>query len=236
MLWQNVIKVVPYKVDANPMTDFQAAREAMVDCQVRPSDVTKYSIIDALLRTPREDYVPAEKQAVAYMGEHIAVSDSRVILDPRTFAKMLDAVSIGADDLVLDVACGTGYSTAVIAHLAQAVVALEDDANLANAASETLMEAGVDNAIVVNALLSSGAAKHGPYDIIVVQGAVEEFSDALTKQLKDGGRAVAIFADGAMGQCCIGTKSGDKITWRSDFDATAPLLEGFTKPETFSFA
>lgn len=218
------------------MTDFQAAREAMVDCQVRPSDVTKYAIIDALLRTPREVYVPAEKQAVAYVGEHIAVSPNRVILDPRTFAKMLDAVSIRADELVLDVACGTGYSTAVIASLAQAVVALEDDANLANTASETLAAQDVDNAIVVNALLSSGAAKHGPYDVIVVEGAIEEFSAPLAAQLKDGGRVVAIFTDGAMGQCRIGTKSGDKITWRSDFDATAPLLEGFTKPKTFSFA
>ncbi len=217
------------------MTDFQAAREAMVDCQVRPSDVTKYPIIDALLRTPREDYVPAEKQAVAYVGEHIAVSNKRVILDPRTFAKMLDAVSISSNELVLDVACGTGYSTAIIAHLAEAVVALEDDATLANAASETLTNAGVDNAIVVNATLGAGAPKHGPYCVIVIEGAVEEFPETLAKQLKNGGRAVAIFADGAGGKCMIGTKSGEHINWRADFDASAPVLEDFTKPKTFSF-
>ncbi len=217
------------------MTDFKAAREAMVDCQVRPSDVTKYPIIDALLRTPRENYVPADKQAVAYMGKHIAVSASRFILDPRTFAKMLDAVSIHPDDLVLDVACGTGYSTAIIAHLAQAVVALEDDATLANAASETLSDAGVDNAIVVNAMLSAGAPKHAPYDVIVIEGAIEVFSDTLAKQLKEGGRAVAIFAQGPAGQCYVGTKSGERINWRSEFDASAPLLDDFTKPETFSF-
>lgn len=217
------------------MTDFKAAREAMVDCQVRPSDVTKYPIIDALLRTPREEYVPADKQSVAYMGEHIAVSKNRVILDPRTFAKMLDAVSIGSEDLVLDVACGTGYSTAIIAHLAQVVVALEEDATLANTASETLIAGGIDNAIVVNATLGAGAPKHGPYDVIVVEGAIEVFPDTLSKQLKDGGRVVAIFAEGAGGHCKIGVKSGDTISWRSEFDATAPLLEDFTKVETFSF-
>lgn len=217
------------------MTNFKAAREAMVDCQVRPSDVTKYPIIDALLRTPREDYVPVAKQPVAYVGEHISVSPNRSILDPRTFAKMLDAVSISSDELVLDVASGTGYSTAVIAHLAEAVVALEDDAALATVANQTLSDAGVDNAIVVNGALNTGAAKHGPYDVIVVEGAIETFSDALTKQLKDGGRAVAIFADGVAGQCYIGRKVGDRMNWRPEFDASAPMLDGFSKPETFSF-
>jgi protein-L-isoaspartate(D-aspartate) O-methyltransferase len=217
------------------MTDFKAAREAMVDCQVRPSDVTKYPIIDALLRTPREIYVPASKKSVAYMGEHISVSAKRSILDPRTFAKMLDAVAIRTDELVLDIASGTGYSTAVMAHLAEAVVALEDDAELAALANQTLSDAGVDNAIVVNAPLNAGAAKHGPYDVIVLQGAIETFPDALTKQLKDGGRVVAIFASGATGQCYIGKKVGTRINWRSEFDASAPMLDGFSKPKTFSF-
>ena len=90
------------------MTNFQTAREAMVDCQVRPSDVTKYPIIDALLKTPKEKYVPIEKQSIAYMGEHLTLSENRIILDPRIFAKMLDAVSIKSEELVLDVACGTG--------------------------------------------------------------------------------------------------------------------------------
>jgi len=217
------------------MTDFTAAREAMVDCQVRPSDVTKYPIIDALLRTPREIYVPADKQSVAYMGEHIAVSANRSILDARTFAKMLDAVSITADELVLDVACGTGYSTAVIAQMAEAVVAVEDDADLAKLASETLAEAGVDNAFVINAPLTGGAAKHGPYDVIVVEGAIEVFSDALANQLKDGGRVVAILVEDSIGQCNIGKKVGPNINWRSDFDANAPMLDGFAKPKAFSF-
>lgn len=218
------------------MTDFQAAREAMVDCQVRPSDVTKYPIIDALLRTPREIYVPEAKQAVAYVGEHIAVGEERVILDPRTFAKMLDAISIRSDELVLDVACGTGYSTAIISHLAEVVVALENNEAMAKQAGETLSEAGIDNAIVVNAALSAGAPKHGPYDVIVVEAAIQEFPDTLANQLKDGGRVVAIIDDGEISQCKVGIKTGQKIAWRAEFDATAPLLAGFEKPEAFSFA
>jgi protein-L-isoaspartate(D-aspartate) O-methyltransferase len=234
-LWQNNGKVDPYKVDTKKMTDFQAAREAMVDCQVRPSDVTKYPIIDALLRTPRENFVPEAKQSIAYMGDHIAISDSRIILDPRTFAKMLDAVSIRSDEMVLDIACGTGYSTAIISHLAQVVVAIESDEALAKRAGETLAEADIDNAIVVNAALSAGAPKHGPYDVIFVEAAIQEFPETLVNQLKDGGRVVAIIGDGAMGQCQVGIKTGQKIAWRSEFDANAPLLEGFEKPEAFSF-
>jgi len=223
-----------YKVDIKPMTNFQTAREAMVDCQVRPSDVTKYPIIDALLRTPREKYVPKEKKSVAYMGEHITISQNRVILDPRTFAKMLDTVAINSNELVLDVACGTGYSTAVIAHLAEAVVAVESNGAFADFAREALENESVDNAIVVNATFIDGAVKHGLYDVIIIQGAIQNFPESLVKQLKDGGRVVAIFASGAMGQCKIGIKKGQNIVWRSEFDATAPLLKGFTEPKTFS--
>jgi protein-L-isoaspartate(D-aspartate) O-methyltransferase len=201
------------------MTNFQTAREAMVDCQIRPSDVTKYPIIDALLKTPKEKYVPLEKQSVAYMGEHITLQDNRVILDPRIFAKMLDAVSIRAEELVLDVGCGTGYSTAVIAKLAQK--ALEDE--------------GVDNAIVISGNLYDGDEKHGLYDVIIIQGGVQMISKNLKDQLKDGGRIISIFTDGAMGQCFLGIKRRSDITWRSEFDASAPIIKDFTEPKSFTF-
>lgn len=216
------------------MTDFQTAREAMVDCQVRPSDVTKYPIIDALLRTPKEKYVPKEKQSIAYMGEHITLSNDRVILDPRIFAKMLDAVSIRSEELVLDVACGTGYSTAVIAKLAQAVVALESDNNLAKFAQKALEDEGVDNAIVISSDLREGDEKHGLYDVIIIEGGVQKLSDKLKAQLKDGGRIICIFANGSMGQCFLGKKRGADITWRSEFDATAPILKDFVEEKSFS--
>ena len=100
------------------MIDYAKAREAMVDCQIRPSDVTKYPIIAALLDTPREAFVPADKKPIAYIGEDIALSESRVLLDPRVFAKMLDVVNIRHTDLVLDIGTGLGYSAAVMARVA----------------------------------------------------------------------------------------------------------------------
>ncbi|MEP1942135.1 MAG: rRNA adenine N-6-methyltransferase family protein, partial [Sulfitobacter sp.] len=121
------------------MTDFSKRRTMMVDTQVRPSDVTKFPIIDAMLTIAREDFVPTAKREAAYVGENLALGQGRVLLEPRTLAKMLDALAIDGDELVLDVGCATGYSTAVIARMAQAVVAVEQDETMAQEAQDALM-------------------------------------------------------------------------------------------------
>lgn len=217
------------------MIDYAAARETMVDCQVRPSDVTKYPIIDALLSVPREEFVPASKREVAYVGEHIDLGDGRVLLDPRTFAKMLDAVNIQPGHLVLDVGCGTGYSTAVIARMAEAVVGLEQNASLASEATDYLAATGADNAMVVEGPLIDGAPKHGPYDVIFLEGAADIIPTALTDQLKLGGQIIAIRAEGSVGRCKVGHKHDSGIDWRSAFAATAPILDGFEAVQEFTF-
>lgn len=217
------------------MTNFAAARTTMVDCQVRPSDVTKYPIIDALLTIPREEFVPSTKRSVAYMGEHIALGSSRVLLDPRTFAKMLDAVNIQPDEMVLDLGCGLGYSSAVIAKMAEAVVAVEADEAMAAEATELLAAHGADNVMVETGELVGGAPKHGPYCVIFLQGAAETIPSAVTDQLKVGGRIIAIRQADGMGQCKIGYKRENGIDWHSEFAATAPTLPGFEKAAEFTF-
>lgn len=217
------------------MIDFAAAREAMVDCQVRPSDVTRYPIILAMLDVPREEFVPEALRAVAYLGEHVPLGRGRVVLDPRVFAKMLDAIDIGPNDLVLDVGSGLGYSAAVIARMAEAVIALEEDAGLAAAAEATLAGRGVDNAVIEVAPLAAGVPAHGLYDAIVVEGGVERLPQALADQLKPGGRIVAIFMEGALGQARLGVRTEAGIAWRRAFDATAPVLPGFAAEKAFEF-
>lgn len=217
------------------MVDFAAAREAMVDCQVRPSDVTRYPIILAMLEVPREVYVPEAVRPVAYLGDPLPLGGGRTLLDPRVFAKMLDAVEIGPSDLVLDVGCGLGYSTAVIAHMAEAAIAVEEDAALAAAAAATLTAEGVDNAVVKAGPLAAGVPAHGLYDAIVVEGGVERLPETLADQLKPGGRIVAIFVDGALGQARLGLKTAEGIAWRRIFDAMAPVLPGFAATKEFEF-
>ena len=206
----------------------------MVDTQVRPSDVTKFPIIDAMLSVPREDFVPASLREAAYVGENIALGANRVMLEPRTLAKMLDALSIEPDHVVLDLGCGLGYSTAILAKMAEFVVAVEDDADNATQAQNILSESGVDNAAVMQGALSDGAAKSAPYDIVMIQGAVEVVPDAILAQLRDGGRIACIFAEGALGVVRVGHKIDGAVNWRYAFNAGAPVLSGFQKEAAFS--
>jgi len=215
------------------MTDFAARRTMMVDTQVRPSDVTKFPIINAMLSVAREDFVPATQREAAYLGENLNLGQGRVLLDPRTLAKALDALAISNDELVLDVGCAMGYSAAVIAHMAEVVVAVEEDEAMAVEAQDALGLAGADNVIVHNGPLTEGAAKHGPYDVIIVQGGIAELPEGLSAQLKDGGRIACLFMQGALGEVRIGHKRDDHISWRMAFNAGAPVLKGFERQAEF---
>lgn len=215
------------------MTNFAARRTMMVDTQVRPSDVTKFPIIDAMLSVPREDFVPAAQREAAYMGENLSLGGGRVMLEPRTLAKMLDALDVSGDELVLDVGCGFGYSSAITARMAEAVVAVEEDETMASEAQEALSAAGADNVAIHVGPLAEGAAQHGPYDVIMVQGGVMELPQALVDQLKEGGRIACMFMDGALGEVRIGFKQDGRVSWRMAFNAGAPVLPGFERHAVF---
>lgn len=216
------------------MTDFAQRRMMMVDTQVRPSDVTKFPIIDAMLTIPRELFVPSDRRELAYIGAHVTLSDDRVMLDPRTLAKMLEVANIQNDEMVLDVGTGLGYSAALAGHIADAVIALEDSADRVSDAESALAEAGIDNVAVVEGVLAEGVANSAPYDVILIQGGVEQVPDSLTAQLKDGGRVVAIFLDGALGKVKVGHFGDGVVNWRFAFNGTAPLLAGFEQKKAFA--
>ena len=216
------------------MTDFAARRTTMVDTQVRPSDVTKFPIIDAMLTVRREAFVPDDKRDAAYVGEHLDLGGDRVVLDPRSFAKLLDALDVQPTELVLDVAAGYGYSSAVLGQIAQAVVALEENEAMARDAQAALMDEGADNVMLETAPLTEGAPQHGPFDVIVLGGAVEEVPEALVDQLAEGGRIGALFASGALGVARIGYKIDGAVTWRDAFNASAPVLPGFERATAFA--
>ena len=216
------------------MTDFAARRTMMVDTQVRPSDVTKFPIIDAMLSVPREAFVPREKRDMAYVGENIDLGGGRVVLEPRTLAKMLDALDPANSDLALVVGAGLGYSAAVLARIAEAVIAVEDDAERADEAQTVLSDLGADNVVMHLGPLAQGAAEHGPYDVILVDGGVAHLPAALTDQLKDGGRIAVLFMEGALGTVRIGYKIDGVVTWRHAFNAGAPVMPGFEAHSAFT--
>lgn len=215
------------------MTDYAARRTMMVDTQVRPSDVTKFNIIDAMLTVRREVFTPDDMREIAYVSENVPLGAGRVMLEPRTLAKILDALDIQPEEMVLDLGCGLGYSTALIARLAEAVVAVEEDEDLARDAEALLSSENVDNAALIKAPLAEGAPKHGPYDVITLQGAVEEVPQAILAQLKEGGRIAAVFMEGGLGVCRLGYKIDGDVSWRFEFNASAPVLNGFERATAF---
>lgn len=217
------------------MTDYAARRTMMVDTQVRPADVTKFPIIDAMLSVPREAFVPRALREAAYVGENVDLGGGRVVLEPRTLAKMLDALDIRGDELVLDVGSALGYSAAVMSRMAEAVVALEEDEAMSGESQALLLEHGADNVIAHSGPLAKGAPEHGPYDVIAIEGAAHQVPEALTDQLKDGGRIACLFMEGALGAVRIGYKLNGTLTWRFSFNAGAPVLPGFERDVAFTF-
>lgn len=207
------------------MTDFSTQRVMMVDTQVRPSDVTKFPIIAAMLAVPREEFVPAPLRETAYIGESLDLGSGRVVMDARVFAKLLDALDIQPDEQVLDIACGLGYGAAVMARLGARVVAVEQDPDMAAQASSILAAHSMGNIVVQKAVLTSGVK--GQFDVILIEGGVGQVPAAILGNLKEGGRIGVVFMQGALGIAKIGHKSGKDVTWRYAFNASLPILSGF---------
>jgi protein-L-isoaspartate(D-aspartate) O-methyltransferase len=216
------------------MSDFYTRRVMMVDTQVRPSDVTKFPIIAAMLAVEREAFVPASQHEAAYAGANLPLAANRVVMEARSLAKLLDALDIQPGERVLDLGTGLGYGAAVLAHMGCNVVAL-DEAAFADQARAALGAAGYAQIKVVSGALDQGAAGEGQFDAILVEGAVEIVPDALVAQLKEGGRIGALFMQGALGTARIGYKEAGQISWRNAFNATAPVLPGFAPRREFVF-
>ena len=211
----------------------ESARFNMVETQIRPADVTDQRVIAAIAAVPREKFVPRSAAALAYADVPVAVAPGRYLLDPRSFAKLLQLAEIGDSDRVLDVGCGTGYSAAVLARLAGKVVALEQDADLVRAASQLLADA-VGKVEVVQGGLVEGVKDQAPYDVIFINGAVEQIPDSLLNQLGEGGRLVTFLKDG-QSRAWLFVKEKGQVGKRPDFDADVPVLAGFRKAVGFVF-
>lgn len=215
------------------MTDFTAARLNMVDSQVRPNGITDRRIIAAIERIPRELFVPESRRAVAYMDEDVPLEPAdrsngpRALIEVMAFARMLQHAAIRPDDKVLVAGAGTGYGAAVIAELAQRIVALECDPGLAEAARSNL--AGLAGTAVVEGPLAAGVLGEQPFDVILAEGRVEDVPQAWLDQLADGGRLVAVVGEAEMAQARVHTRSGAAIAVRPVFDASVASLPGLRK-------
>jgi len=223
------------------MSEFEAARHNMVESQVKPSGVTDHRILAAMDAIAREKFVPEGKRSIAYIGDDLRIKEAgegtpeRYLMDPRTLGKLAELAALKATDLVLDVGPATGYSTALLAQLADTVVALECDPELVETANVALQGMGVDNAVVIEGALVDGNSKQGPFDVIFLNGSVPYVPDSLLAQLKEGGRLVAVVNESGVGKARLYTNSGGQGSYRNAFDAGIHLLPGFKMAESFTF-
>ena len=216
--------------------NFETARRHMVDSQVRPHDVTDLRIQHAMEVTPREIFVPAELRDQVYVEREIEYAPGRRLLRARDFAKLVSAVDIRTDDIVLNAVCGSGYSTAIIANLAEMVVSIESDEALANTAQDNLTNLGFSNAAVLTGDPWDGAAKQGPFDVIFLGGVIERTPEKLLGQLKDGGALATIVHVDGVSRGGVFTKSNDTVSFSPRFDAASKaVLPGFEKTKAFKF-
>ena len=208
------------------MTQFEQLRARMVDNQLRTSGVTEQSLLAEMAKLPRERFVPPKREAVAYIDDLHWFGDGagrRFMMPPATLAKLLQLAEITRDDAVLDVGAATGYATAVIAGLARSVVGLEADAGLAAKAAATLAELGLTNVSILAGDIS--ALGSATFDVIFVQGALDQVPDAMFAALNDGGRLIALIRTAGVSVANVFVKTGGTIAARGEFNATLPALE-----------
>lgn len=209
---------------------FEALRVKMVDGQLRTTDVTSHAVLDAFLSVPREDFVPDAKKDMAYIDADIALGNGRYLMEPSPLAKLIQLAEVKSSDVVLIIGCATGYSAAILGHIAAKVVAVEDDAALFGAASGF----SASNVEFVASRLAAGAAAKGPFNVIVVEGAVDSVPDALFAQLSDGGRLVAVEGEGLSGVARVHVKSGKTVSARRGFNLSVKPLPGFRAAPVFA--
>jgi len=214
---------------------YSTARFHMIEAQVRANDVSDPRIQAALQMVPREKFVAPGQRALAYADVPPPIAPGRFLLDPRSFAKALQLLSVGPEDKVLDVGSGTGYSAAVLARLGGRVIALEQDADLVSAAAQILPQIGGGSVVLTQGSLIDGFRPEAPYDAILINGAVETEPTELLAQLAEGGRLVAFRQSGPVGQATLYVKERGQVGGRPGFDASVPLLAGFKKRLGFVF-
>ena len=218
------------------MLEMTSARDNMVASQLHTNQVTDERVLAAFSELPRERFVPENMAAIAYVDEDLPIAPGRNLTEPMVLARMIQAAAPALDEIALVLPCGSGYSSAVLAHMNLTVVALENDPNLAEMARRNLLALELDSAIVVEGQIAEGYREQGPYDVILVDGAVEFIPDALFDQLGEGGRLVTVIREaGRIGRAMLYLKSAGHVARQVLFDASLPVLADFRKAPAFTF-
>lgn len=219
--------------------DFVVACDNMIEGQLRTNRIVQEKLLSAFRKVPRENFVNKHSQASAYSDGVIPLSSSRFLMSPLSFAQLIQLADIQSTDIVLDIGFGTGYSSAVLSHLSATVIALENDPALCQRANASLSTLMIDNVAIVQGDLRHGLPEQAPYNVIILEGAVEEVPDQLVYQLADQGRLVTVLCDhekSDYGTAILVQRQGQTIISRKIFDSAVPILPEFLKKKLFEFS
>ncbi|HTB36034.1 MAG TPA: protein-L-isoaspartate O-methyltransferase [Reyranella sp.] len=219
------------------MTDFALARRNMIDGQLRPNRVTNAQLLAAIGELPRERFLPEATRSVAYADDDVPLGNGRYLMEPMVLARLIQTLQSRPEDRALVVASGTGYGAALLARLVHSVVAVESDPTLAAAADRTAKELGISGIRQTIGKPEQGCAEQAPYDVILIEGAVQLVPQAIFDQLAEGGRLTTVIAGpaGASGVAQLFMKEGGLASGRPLFDSGTPSLLGFDAPPRFTF-
>lgn len=218
--------------------NFEQLRRNMVDGQIRTNDVTDLRLLDAILSVPRELFVPESRQELAYTDEDVEISvgdAKRYVMKPIPLARLIQLADVRPGDTVLEAGAGSAYASAIMSRVAASVYALDADAGISGLAKDALSTAGCGNVVTVTGALANGYASKAPYDVIFVNGAVDEVPANLFDQLKEDGRLVAVEGYGNAGVAKLYTKHDGHVAGRKVFNASVKPLPGLRKEPEFVF-
>ncbi len=219
-----------------PANQFKKARKNMIEGQLRPNKIIDEHLISAMMAVPRENFVPITLQGVAYVDEDLPVGKGQHLMEPIVFARLLQAAAIKQDDVVLDIACGRGYSTAILSHLAATVIGIEQEADFAKQADTILEEMDICNVATIHGNIRDGYKEQAPFNVILINGAIPHVPGHIIDQLADGGRLITIISEnGRIGKAVLMKKEKAVINTTYLFDAMTPLISGFEEHDTFTF-
>ena len=218
------------------MTDFSLARRNMVESQLRPNLIADPVLLAAVTEIPRERFLPANLRSIAYADEDVPLGGGRFAMEPLVLCKLLQAAAPKREDVALDVGCNVGYSTALLAKMAATAIGIDSDGDMIRSASAAAQGLEIDNAVFLQREPQGGYAEQGPYNVILVNGAIERVPTALFDQLAEGGRLVAVIGAGNVaGRGTLFRKIAGKVSGRPLFDAGIPSLPGMRAQPTFQF-
>ncbi|MGM0594808.1 MAG: protein-L-isoaspartate O-methyltransferase family protein [Pseudomonadota bacterium] len=216
--------------------NIEKARHNMIEQQIRPWDVLDQRVLDQVLRTPREAFVPAQYRKLAFTDTMLPIGEGEVMMEPKLEARMIQSLAIGPEDKVLEVGTGSGYVTALLAGMAREVISVEINPKLHEQAKQRLAELGIDNILLEQGDAAKGWAARQPYTAIAVTGSLPTLPQGLKENMVVGGRLFAVIGTEPVMEATLVTRINAN-EWRQEilFETVLPPLHGIEEKATFAF-